>query len=90
MAKQKAKDEAKQKAKEEAKQLKKTKPKQENVVLQPIIIDLTLPDIDGCVEILRTGQKKGQQCNCKIEKDQLCKRHYNLKHHKVTNENKQV
>ena len=81
---------AKQKAKDEAKQLKKTKPKQENVVLQPIIIDLTLPDIEGCVEILRTGQKKGQQCNCKIEKDNLCKRHYNLKHHKIPNENKQV
>jgi len=90
LAKQKAKDEAKQKAKEEAKLLKKKKPQQENVVLHPIIIDLTLPDIEGCVEILRTGQKKGQQCNCKIEKDQLCKRHYNLKHHKVPTENKEL
>jgi hypothetical protein len=81
---------AKQKAKEEAKQLKKQKSQQENVVLCPLVIDLTLPDIEGCVEILRTGQKKGQQCNCKIEKDNLCKRHYNLKHHKIPNENKQV
>jgi len=90
IAKQKAKEEAKQKAKEEAKQLKKQKPHQENVVLCPLVIDLTEPNIDGCVEILRTGQKKGQQCNCKIEKDNLCKRHYNLKHHKIPNENKQV
>ena len=59
-------------------------------ILCPLIIDLTQPDIDGCVEILRTGQKKGQQCNCKIEKDQLCKRHYNLKHHKVPIENKEL
>jgi hypothetical protein len=88
--KQKAKEEAKQKAKEEAKQLKKQKPQQENVVLSPLVIDLTEPNIEGCVEILRTGQKKGQQCNCKIEKDNLCKRHYNLKHHKIPNENKQV
>ena len=78
---------AKQKAKEE---LKKKKPQQENVVLCQLIIDLTEPDLNGCVEILRTGQKKGQQCNCKIEKDQLCKRHYNLKHHKVPNENKEL
>jgi hypothetical protein len=90
IAKQKAKDEAKQKAKEEAKETKKKKPKQENVILCPLIIDLTEPDLNGCVEILRTGQKKGQQCNCKIEKDQLCKRHYNLKHHKVPIENKQL
>jgi hypothetical protein len=81
---------AKQKAKEEAKETKKKKPKQENVILCPLIIDLTEPDLNGCVEILRTGQKKGQQCNCKIEKDQLCKRHYNLKHHKVPIENKQL
>mgnify|MGYP000568693214 CR=1 FL=1 len=50
----------------------------------PIVIDLTETSTEGCVAILRTGQKKGEQCGCKIEKETLCKRHYNLKHHKIT------
>ena len=53
----------------------------------PIVIDLTEHITEGCCSILMTGQKKGQQCGCKIEKDMLCKRHYNMKHHKITNRN---
>lgn len=32
-----------------------------------------------CATILKTGVNKGTQCKCKIFKDNLCKRHYNLK-----------
>jgi hypothetical protein len=34
--------------------------------------------IEGCIQILKTGLSKGSNCGCKIFKDNLCKRHYNL------------
>jgi len=76
-------------AKQQAKQQEKLAKQQanENAVVGPIGIDLAEPITEGCVGILRTGQKKGEQCGCKIEKDMLCKRHYNMKHHKITNGN---
>jgi hypothetical protein len=74
---------------------KKTKPSKDdedllhtNIVLTPhVIIDPSINITEGmCLEVLRTGQKKGQLCGCKVEKNNLCKRHYNLKHHKINNE----
>ena len=35
--------------------------------------------LPGCVEVLKSGANKGIPCGCKIVKDNLCKRHYNLK-----------
>jgi hypothetical protein len=95
--KQKAKEEAKmkekeekQKAKEEAK-LKEKKEKQkkpkamaENVVLGQIDLSgNTL--ITGCVEILKSGQNKGNPCGCKKFLDDLCNRHFKIKNGIVIN-----
>jgi DNA-directed RNA polymerase subunit RPC12/RpoP len=77
--KQKIKEE-KQKAKEEAmnnKPSKKPKIQTENVVLGPVIIE-TNGLLSGCIQLLKTGPKKGSQCGCKIFKDNFCKRHHNL------------
>ena len=84
----KTKDEAKEKAKkekEEAKKLLKTKPTEtENVVIgETNIIDLTVDT--GCVQILKTGQNKGTQCGCKVMMDNLCNRHFKIKHGIITN-----
>jgi vacuolar-type H+-ATPase subunit H len=59
----KAKLEAKQKAKEEAKQKAKEEVK-ENLIYS------------GCNQIIKSGKNKGGQCNCKIYKASVCKRHY--------------
>jgi hypothetical protein len=34
--------------------------------------------LNQCNQILKTGQNKGQQCGCKVFKENLCTRHYNL------------
>ena len=84
LEKQKA-NEEKQKAKDELKankQSKKIKIIAENVVLCPTIIEENI----GCIETLRTGPNKGNKCGCKIIQDNICKRHYNLKHHIIINE----
>ena len=52
------------------KQNKKTKIKQGKSVDNKKII--------GCTCILKSGKRKGQSCNTKLFKDNLCKRHYNL------------
>jgi hypothetical protein len=85
--KQKAKEE-KQKAKEEQgkmkleEKLKKQakKVQSENIVIssssqiaEPFQIDET-----KCVQILKVGKNKGKQCFCKIYKDGVCLRHFNL------------
>ena len=85
--KQKAKEE-KQKAKEEQakmkleekmkKQLKKTS---QNVVISSSSVQTTVPiqiDETKCVQILKVGKNKGKQCFCKIYKDGVCLRHFNL------------
>ena len=85
LEKQKAKEE-KQKEKYELKankQSKKIKIVAENVVLCPTIIE---EEIIGCIEILRTGANKGTKCGCKVIQDNICKRHYNLKHHIIITE----
>jgi hypothetical protein len=95
----KTKQEAKQKEKEEKLQLKKLesatkkkikKPKTDNI--ENVVIGLI--DLSGnvvakndnyCLEVLKTGSKKGDQCKCVLFSENLCKRHYNLKN-KIINE----
>jgi hypothetical protein len=86
----KAKDEAKLKAKEEEKKSKEEEKKSkknsicENVVLGQI--DLSGNNvIIGCVEILKSGQNKGNHCGCKILMDNLCNRHFKIKNGIVMN-----
>jgi hypothetical protein len=33
----------------------------------------------GCIEILKSGQNKGNPCGCKIILDDLCNRHFKIK-----------
>jgi hypothetical protein len=85
LEKQKTKEE-KQKEKDELKankQSKKIKIVAENVILCSTIIE---EESIGCIEILRTGANKGTKCGCKIIQDNICKRHYNLKHHIIITE----
>jgi hypothetical protein len=86
LEKKKAKDE-KQKAKAELDSIKKQikegiksakkyiNSASENVVLGPSMIQNQTENIVGCVQILKTGPNKGNQCGCKILADNLCKRH---------------
>jgi hypothetical protein len=56
----------------------------ENVVLGPSMVTtepsiiITEPSmvITGCIQLLKTGSKKGTACNCKIFMDGMCKRHH--------------
>lgn len=72
--KQKTKEE-KQKAKEE----KKNK-KQENTIIGLVtIVDASNNVLNnGCIEIIKSGTKKGLQCGAKKHDDYRCKRHFNL------------
>ena len=86
--KQKAKEE-KQKDKEEKQKAKEEKQKEtklnkkinivENVVLGPSVIE---NQTEGCIQILKTGLKKGTACGCKIIEANMCKRHYSLMQNK--------
>ena len=53
----------------------------ENIVIG--VINLSENEIvnndKSCLEILKTGIKKGECCGCNVFSDSLCKRHYNLK-----------
>jgi hypothetical protein len=73
---------AKIKEKEEKQKAKTWKKNQitENVVLGPSIIENQTTNISGCVQILKTGLKKGTPCGCKIVSENMCKRHYLLVH----------
>jgi uncharacterized Zn finger protein (UPF0148 family) len=53
------------------------------------VIVSSMNDVIHCGQILKTGVNKGQQCICKIFKDNLCTRHYNLanKDNKETKDN---
>ena len=46
----------------------------ENVVLGHLDVSL---EINGCVQIIKTGPNKGKPCGCKISTENLCGRHYN-------------
>jgi len=65
--------EAKAQAKAQEKAQAKKKPETihdgENFVVMPTL---------GCVEILKSGPKKGMQCCCKIKQDNLCGRHMKI------------
>lgn len=88
-AKEKEKELKKQKKLEEKEKLKSAKLLKnsaiynDNVVLGPSnITDISgnIIDMDGvCKEILKSGSKAGLHCGCKLYKDNICKRHYNLK-----------
>ena len=74
----KVKEEAKKAAKEEAKKgstkVKKPKIIKENIILGPSVI--TNEPVDNkCIEILKSGSKKGTQCGCKVFDTTYCKRH---------------
>jgi hypothetical protein len=46
-------------------------------VTNPIINeDNMILDTTKCVQILKTGPNKGNQCNCKIYMNNMCRRHY--------------
>ena len=50
----------------------------ENIILGPSNV-LDFIDINElCIEIVKSGMKKGLQCSCTKFKDNLCKRHFNL------------
>ena len=75
------KEEAKKK-KLELKQLLKNNNKIkdcENVVISDIIINNENHNINGCISLIKSGQRKGDKCGLKICEDFLCKRHFNLK-----------
>jgi hypothetical protein len=82
--KMKAKEEEKaikQKAKQDAKIVNK-KIITENIVLGPSIIE-NQKEVNGCVQILKTGTNKGSVCGCKIVSENMCKRHYLLLHKEI-------
>jgi hypothetical protein len=78
IAKKKEKEDLKIAKKKEKEDLKGSKKKQsENIVLGPIIIENQTNNL-GCIQILKTGQNKGNPCGCKIVTENMCKRHYSL------------
>lgn len=83
--KQKEKEE-KQKLKEKKEKVEK-KEKEENVVLGPSIITDSCGNIinNMCIQILKSGPKKGEKCGCKIVSENICKRHFLLKNTKECN-----
>ena len=87
-AKQKEKDE-KNKIKEEAKTKKNNEKKIKksndlilsitNVDEENVVVSSSIQNINGCIQIIKTGSNKGNMCRLTILNDCLCKRHYNLK-----------
>lgn len=80
------KDADKQKAKElkliekqKEKELKKIKKQVVEKEIANETNDIVQMDIDKCIEILKSGENKGEKCNKQAFNDCLCKRHYNLK-----------
>ena len=71
--KQKAKEEAKLKAKE-----KKNENENENVIISSIALTVLDSEPLTCIQIIKSGTKKGTPCGLKTVCNNLCKRHYNL------------
>lgn len=72
--------EAKQKIKKIKKEIEieiKQEKTEENVVVGNIVIN-SIQEPELCIQILKTGTSKGNQCCKKIFNEHLCKRHYNL------------
>jgi hypothetical protein len=87
----KLKEELKLKLKEEKIKIKAAK---QNIVLGTSIImsdKESVPISELCKEIIKFGLNKGNQCSCKIFKNDdnklLCKRHYNIYKNKIINLN---
>jgi hypothetical protein len=80
--------EEKKKTKEEEKMKKleekmKLKAEQKKSKLNSVVVNLdentvVTNEIVGCSQVLKTGEKKGTACKCKVFKDGMCKRHYGL------------
>lgn len=51
---------------------------QENIIISDIQIKENSNDVGGCIVILKTGDKKGDNCGLHMHKNNMCKRHYNL------------
>ena len=91
--KQKAKEE-KQKAKEENKKIKgekkyvkKIKTKDNEIIGSITIVDSSNNIVDeGCIQILKSGSKKGLKCGAKKHDSYRCKRHFNLSNDHSSNE----
>jgi hypothetical protein len=72
----------------EAKKVKKSKIKKEVISVENEVlgVNVILPDSEnvdieennGCIEILKSGSKKGSKCGCKIISNDRCKRHNKL------------
>ena len=80
----KQKEQAKQqikKEKEETNSNKKIKNKNkntDNIVLgHTIITDMSVNEINKCIQIIKSGTNKGKLCRCKVYQDNKCKRHMN-------------
>lgn len=75
----------KQKAKEDKEKAKEEKKKAKDAAtttmttITTITIDSSNNETQGCLDVLKSGAKKGTTCGCKIFNENLCKRHYNLK-----------
>ena len=78
LEKEKAKEQAKLE-KEQAKPEKKSKKMQsENVIIENVENVENIENVEkvgGCVEILKSGLKKGSLCGCKVKQDGFCGRH---------------
>jgi len=98
--KQKAKED-KQKEKGEKKYVKKIKTKENEIIGSITIVDASNNNVDasnnnvdasnnilnsGCIEILKSGNKKGTQCGAKKYGGYRCKRHFNLLSDKSLNQ----
>lgn len=64
--------------KQQAKPEKKSKKMQsENIIIQNVDIEnVNVEKVGGCIEILKSGTKKGSLCGCKVKQDGFCGRHF--------------
>jgi len=70
----------KEEKKQVKEQLKKTKPKLKS---ENVILNFSTENGESCNKLLKNGSNKGNQCGCKIYKENLCKRHYNLENKNI-------
>lgn len=66
---------AKEQAKQEKMQAKKTNGKKSKTTSENEIIHSE--SVGGCVEILKSGSRKGNPCGCKVKENGFCGRHLN-------------
>jgi len=66
---------AKEQEKKEKMQAKKTSSKKGKITSENEIIQSE--KVGGCIEILKSGSRKGQSCGCKVKENGFCGRHLN-------------